>query len=359
MIAVQRLSVLVCLLIIIPDITWADQEALLLEVDGKSHSLLPKPEFNSDYHDIVLLFPHRSGHTYHYKFYLQGLENRWQQTAYPVTRYTNLSGGDYHFLVQVWEDNQKISEHTASFVIKEDFWEKWWFWLFAIIVIVSFIVVMIYFWFLYDFRQRMKVQEIRQRIAADLHDEVGANLSSITFIIELLRKKLSGPESELKPLIEKISRNSQESATLINDTIWALNPEYDSLEKLAEKMKSFAAEILASRDIALTFTPAKTIKTNLSIDQRRDIYLIFKEAVNNAAKHSGANQVTIEMSEKDDSLEISIADNGKGFDTVKTYAGNGLKNYNHRSRSGEVSVKVQSAPGNGTVIRIATNPQNH
>jgi two-component sensor histidine kinase len=359
MAANQKLLFLIGLLAVIPFKLWADQKQLLFDVDGRSHPLTPKPEFSSDYHDIVFLFPNRSGHVYHYKFYLKGLESRWQHAIFPMTRYTNLNGGDYLFIVQVWDGSKKISEHTASFVIKEDFWEKWWFLLFAIIAIVSFITVVIYFWFLYDFRQRMKVQEIRQRIAADLHDEVGANLSSITFLIELLRKRLSMPQDDLKTLIEKISRNSQESAMLINDTIWALNPEYDSLEKLSAKMKSFAAEILASRDIALTFTPDKAVITSLSIDQRKDIYLIFKEAVNNAAKHSGANQVAIEMIEKDGSLEVSIADNGIGFDSVKTYAGNGLKNYERRSRNGGLSVKVQSTPGSGTVIRITTNSQNH
>lgn len=334
-------------------------QELEVYADGEKRSLKSELVLNSEYHEIVFLFPTLPDSVYTYQFRLNDLEDEWKQSAYPVARYTNLNGGKYHFEGRTISGERVISTYNATFEIKEDFWEKWWFWLFVVIVIVSFLSIVIYFWFLYDFRQRMKVQEIRQRIAADLHDEVGANLSSITFFVELLRKKITRSETELNPLLEKISKNSQESATLINDTIWALNPDYDSFEKLAEKMKSFAAEILAARDIALTFHPVPDMKFDLSIDQRRDVYLIFKEAINNAAKHSAANQVVVKMAQIEGALEISVEDNGIGFDSVLTYEGNGLKNYNHRSRGGEAKVKVESEPGKGTTIRIWTNMQNH
>lgn len=332
-------------------------QTLSIYVDGQKRSLKDKLVFNSEYHDIVFVFT--TNRKCEYAFRLEGLEEREITSNYPVARYTNLSGGEYYFYGRILNNGRTVEKFVVPFEIKEDFWEKWWFWLFVAIVIVSFLSIVIYFWFLYDFRQRMKVQEIRQRIAADLHDEVGANLSSITFFVELLRKKLTKSENELNPLLERISKNSQESASLINDTIWALNPEYDSFEKLAEKMKGFASEILAARDIALTFQPIPEIKFDFSIDQRRDVYLIFKEAINNAAKHSQANQVLVKMAEIEGALEISVEDNGIGFDACRVYEGNGLKNYNHRSRSGEAKVKVESKPGQGTTIRIRTTIQNH
>ncbi|HEV7378639.1 MAG TPA: histidine kinase [Dyadobacter sp.] len=330
---------------------------LEIYADGEKRALQSKLVLNSEYHKLVFLFPAMKGKQY--RFRLHGLEKDWQKSTYPVARYTNLNGGNYRFEGEIRNGNNTIRRYETTIEIKEDFWEKWWFWLFVATVIISFVSIVIYFWFLYDFRQRMKVQEIRQRIAADLHDEVGANLSSITFFVELLRKKITGPETDLNTILEKISRNSQESAALINDTIWALNPDYDSFEKMVEKMKSFAAEILAARDIALTFQPAPDMKFDLGIDQRRDIYLIFKEAINNAAKHSEANQVIVKMAQINGSLEILVEDNGIGFDPVGSYEGNGLKNYDHRSRIGEAQVKVDSKPGKGTTISIQTNLQNH
>lgn len=330
-----------------------------IEVDGETHSAKEKLVLNSEYHDINFYFPASLSTGSHVQFRLKGLETEWQTAKYPVVRYTNLGGGKYKFEARVTTGRMPREYHSVLFEIKEDFWEKWWFWSFIIIVIVSFISLVIYFWFLYDFRQRMKVQDIRQRIAADLHDEVGANLSSITFFVELLRKKLGKSEIEVNPLLEKISRNSRESASLISDTIWALNPEYDTFEKLIEKMKSFAAEFLAARDIALAFDVVPDYKFELSIDQRRDMFLIFKEAINNAAKHSSASLVSVIVKEEAGTLEIAVEDDGVGFDTAQTYEGNGLKNYNHRARGGETAVEIRSKPGNGTAIRIRTNVTNH
>jgi signal transduction histidine kinase len=332
---------------------------LLIEIDGQARSAKEKLILNSEYHDIAFYFP--TSHLAHanIQFRLTGLETGWQTAKYPIVRYTNLDGGKYNFEAWVTSDKIPRVRYSVPFEIKEDFWEKWWFWSFIILVIVSFISLVIYFWFLYDFRQRMRVQDIRQRIAADLHDEVGANLSSITFFVELLRKKLGKSEIEVNPLLEKISRNSRESASLISDTIWALNPEYDTFEKLIEKMKSFAAEFLAARDIALAFDPVPDYKFELSIDQRRDMFLIFKEAINNAAKHSSASLVSVSVKEEAGTLEIAVQDDGVGFDTAQTYEGNGLKNYNHRARGGETAVEIYSKPGNGTAIRIRTNLANH
>ena len=329
-----------------------------LEVDGVGRSLEGNLVFNSGYHDIVFYLPYQKDHNYSFEFRLAGLEN-WQKSNYPIARYTNLGGGNYIFQTKLFLNNVLLGQEQFSFEIKEDFWEKWWFWLFVGSVVIAVISITVYFWILYDFRQRMKVQEIRQRIAADLHDEIGANLSSITFFVELLRRKLRNPEGELRSLLERISRNSQESASLINDTIWALNPDYDSFEKLVEKMKNFAAEILASKDIPLTFQRNCTAGPELSIEQRRDIYLIFKEITNNIAKHSKANQVIVTILFEKNILQISVKDDGIGFDTAKIYNGNGLKNYNHRARGGQTEVKIHSGIGLGTEIMIITHGQNH
>ncbi len=335
----------------------ASGTALEVEIDGKVRISPDTIVLGSAYHDIRFLLPADSLAVY--RFRLKGLEKEWQSSVYPLIRYTGLGGGTYTFEGKAIRDGRELSTYSVFLEIRENFWEKWWFWVFIAAILTSAAALALYFWSLYDFRQRLKMLEMRQRIAADLHDEVGANLSSITFIIELLHKQLSGKADHVGLLLEKIRRNSQESASLISDTIWALNPEYDNVEKLSEKMKSFASGILAARDISFDFHIQPGFNPTLSIGQRRDLYLIFKEAINNAARHSEAGSLTVRMLEKAQQIEVTISDDGIGFDPGTEYEGNGLKNYRQRAKTGHVTVAVESAPGKGTTVVIRAGLANH
>jgi Histidine kinase len=331
---------------------------LVLLVDGKKQNIEQKISLNAGYHEIVFLFPNDT--THQYQFYLEKLEDSWKKTAFPEVRYTNLRGGNYVFHGKVLKKNQVIYSCKVPIEIKENFWEKWWFWLFVAFFSILFLVLIIYFWFLYDFRQRMKTEQIRQRIAADLHDEIGANLSSITFLVGSLQKKIKGENADLSFLLEKITDNSTESATLINDTIWALNPSFDTFDKLLERIKSFASGLLSTNDIAFTIENNLTDKQlDLSIEQRRNLYLIIKEAINNVAKHASANKVILKINEDEKGIKINIEDNGKGFDTQKIYEGNGLENYKKRAVGSEFDVKIVSKVDFGTNVEIYLFTKNH
>jgi Histidine kinase len=320
-------------------------------VDGKKQNLTSQISLNAGYHEIVFLFPNDA--KYQYQFYLETLEDSWKKTAFPEVRYTNLSGGNYIFYGQVLSENRAINTYKISIEIKENFWEKWWFWLFVTFFGVLFFGLLIYFWFLYDFRQRMKTEQIRQRIAADLHDEVGANLSSITFLVGSLQKKIKGENADLSFLLEKITDNSTESATLINDTIWALNPSFDTFDKLLERIKSFASSLLSSKDIAFTIENNLTDKyVELSIEQRRNLYLIIKEAINNIAKHSEAKKTFLRISNSKNGIFIEIEDDGKGYDLKAINEGNGLKNIQKRAEDSYFDLKTESEIGKGTKLYL-------
>lgn len=335
----------------------ASGTALEVEIDGEVRLSPDTIVLGSAYHDIRFLLPADSLAAYHFR--LKGLEKEWQSSAYPLIRYTGLGGGTYIFEGKVVRAGRELSTYTVFLEIRENFWEKWWFWVFIAAVLTSGAALALYFWSLYDFRQRLKMLEMRQRIAADLHDEVGANLSSITFIIELLHKQFSGKTDQVGLLLEKIRRNSQESASLISDTIWALNPEYDNIEKLSEKMKNFASGILAARDISFDFHIQPGFNPTLSISQRRDLYLIFKEVINNAARHSEASNLSMSMLQNTQQIEVIISDDGIGFDPGTEHEGNGLKNYRQRAKTGHVAVVVDSLPGKGTTVIITAFTANH
>ena len=336
----------------------SEPSKLSIRIDGQEVSFNANSpiELSADYHEIVFHFPEE----YTYEYRLNNLENQWQKSNFPIIRYTNLDGGDYQFHGKMLLNNTIVKEYLYQIKIQENFWEKWWFWLFVGLFFALFVGSTLYFWFLYDFRQRMKTEEIRQRIAADLHDEVGANLSSITFLVESLRKRLNGSHENVKDLLERIANNSTESATLINDTIWALNPAYDSFDKLLERIKSFASGLFSSNDIAFTIENNLTqTQFELSIEQRRNLYHIIKESINNIIKHASATKVFLRINESENGINIIIEDNGVGFCTKTEYGGNGMKNYKIRTMGDEIKVEVSSEMDVGTKVEVMLLTKNH
>ncbi len=336
----------------------SDPSKLSIRIDGQEVSFNPKSplELSADYHEIVFLFPEK----YTYEYRLENVENQWKKTDFSQVRYTNLDGGRYQFHGKILLKNVVLKEYLIPLNIKENFWEKWWFWLFVGLFFSLFVGSTLYFWFLYDFRQRMKTEQIRQRIAADLHDEVGANLSSITFLVESMRKRLNGSHENVKDLLERISSNSTESATLINDTIWALNPAYDSFDKLLERIKSFASGLFSANDIAFTIeNNLSQSQFELSIEQRRNLYHIIKESINNIVKHASATKVFLRINEDENGIKISIEDNGVGFCTKTEYEGNGMKNYKIRALGEEIKVNLSSEKNVGTKVEVVLLTKNH
>ena len=148
--------------------------------------------------------------------------------------------------------------------------------------------------------------------------------------------------------------DSDETIGMIRDTVWALNPENDSLDILIEKTHTFARQILGSKEINLVFenriTKNKTIK--LSIDNQKNFYLIAKEAINNIAKHSEATEAKITYKMADGMIHFEIADNGKGYDVSKNFEGNGLKNFQKRAKESYMDLKIDTQPQMGTKIKL-------
>ena len=330
---------------------------LQLEIDGKKINSTETVSLFSGYHEIIFHFPSQKKSGTYYSFKISEIEKNWINTPYPNARYTNLNGGVYHFQIKFINTNNQSITLSKSFEIKENFWEKWWFYLLVGISAMAGVSIMIYFWFLYDWRQKMRTQAIRQKIAADLHDEVGANLSSISFLVESLKKSLNGQKEKFDPILDRISGNSIETAGLINDTIWALNPDYDNFEKLLERIKSFGSSILSAKDIAFSIeNHLKSSEIELNIEERRNLFFAIKEAINNAAKHSDATKVNLRIWNADNRIHLAIIDNGSGFNTEILNEGNGLKNFKMRDN---LDISLDSKIGKGTKVEIVLISQNH
>ncbi|WP_428657357.1 tetratricopeptide repeat-containing sensor histidine kinase [Runella sp.] len=203
-------------------------------------------------------------------------------------------------------------------------------------------------------RQLQLSDRIRSQIARDLHDDLGATLSGVAMLSQAAKRQLKGKDEQLKELLDLISINSQRTVSTIRDIIWTTRPMNDSLESITTKMNIFASEMLDPKRIKYEFCVAEDLKGyKLPSNQQYNFYLIFKEAINNAAKYAQASHVWINIFNKNQQLHLSIKDNGVGFDKdLVKGSGNGLFNMEKRVEELDGSLTVQSAPNNGTTIEL-------
>jgi len=200
----------------------------------------------------------------------------------------------------------------------------------------------------------LQIVNIRTRIATDLHDDVGANLTRISFLSEVAKQNLGGANgSEDSPLMS-ISRIARESVGSMSDIVWAIDPKADTLLDLTRKMRQHADEVFTLRDIELDFrAPSVKESLRLGVDVRRDLLLIFKEAVNNAARHSRCTRVAIKLDVHASRLLLEVADNGTGFDDAVESEGHGLRSMKRRARALEGTLEFVVQPELGTTIKVS------
>ncbi len=285
-----------------------------------------------------------------YKFRISNADDyrKWRDIgSEPLLRFPSLEGGSYELEIR---GNPKNEKHKYRVLVQQTFWQEWWFWPSIVFYVLCLLGIASYFFFIYNLRQKLKVQEIRNRIAADLHDEVGSNLSSIAIFVELLRKKAP---VELNPILDKITSNSKESVQLMQDTIWAIQAKNDDFQKFIEKMKDFSRTILSAKNISLNFDCQISDNKNvLTMDQRKNAYLIFKESINNIAKHANATKVNVKIWNENEYIFIEVLDNGQGFDTDSSFSGNGLLNFKQRAAESDMHIDIYSEQGKGTRILL-------
>ena len=193
---------------------------------------------------------------------------------------------------------------------------------------------------------------MRSRIASDLHDEIGSNLSSISLSSQMLKKSASLKENERMQL-EEITATTRETADSIRDIIWFINPEHDKMDNLIAKMQDIASKQLYG--IEYNFESGENIIIqSKDLQFRRNLFLIYKEILHNIAKHSKADNVIIKIQESKKEFTLLVTDNGLGFDEMKIDIkhGDGIKNI--RSRAAEIGglLNISSKPGNGTSILL-------
>jgi two-component system, NarL family, sensor histidine kinase UhpB len=208
----------------------------------------------------------------------------------------------------------------------------------------------------YQLKKKLEQQKnllaIRNNISQDLHDDIGASLSNINILNELAKRNIEQPEKS-KEYLSKASEDIQRISESLSDIVWNINPRYDDLQNLFIRMKRYAADMLDGKNIEGQFEfPSTETSPVLGMTQRRDLYLIFKEAVNNLVKYSGAKQATITVSADAHFISMFIKDDGKGFDRNAVKTGNGLQNMEHRAKASGAEVSIVTEPGIGTAVNL-------
>src|SRR5690606_32466628 len=264
-----------------------------------------------------------------YEYKLEGFEADWVQTAgRRFASYTNLPPGEYTFRVKGSNSAEVWNKEGASFkfIIYPPFWQTWWFYILAAAALVSLII------FIHKYRLRMKlkrlyeIETVRKKIADDFHDELGHKLTKISLYSELMRKDLNGSLKEAGDYLKKINDAANSLFDDTKDFIWSLDPVKDSLYDLSVYLKDFGDELFDKTEIAFRVIeiPVELSQINLLMEWKRQLILIFKEAMHNCLRHSSSKNVKLAVSVNEDIIEITLTDDGQGFAASNGTRGRGI-----------------------------------
>lgn len=236
------------------------------------------------------------------------------------------------------ELNLKSQRNTTIFIISA--------------IVFASVLITVYIRYRNRLNQLKKLNEVRNTISRDLHDEIGATLSSINIYSEVAKNKLNDND-DVRLLLQRINDGSLKMMESMSDIVWYVNPKNDIAANTIIRMREYAAPVLEAKQINLEFNADDKVSAiKFSMQQRQHLYLLFKEAINNIAKYANANNAIVTIKCVNEIISLSIADDGKGFDLNNHKSGNGLLNMQQRTEflKGKCSIKTQ--PGTGTNINI-------
>lgn len=205
--------------------------------------------------------------------------------------------------------------------------------------------------------RRMQVEQLRTRLSRDLHDDIGSTLSSINILSTVARRKAeAGDDAGAAASLSGISERSERLMRNMSDIVWSVDPDRDTLEEMLVRMREFGAAVLEPKGMNYRFDSSGELTATMSPMVKSNLYLIFKEAVNNAAKHAQATEVVVTFTHENNRLRMTIADNGNGNGgaegATSTTGGNGIRNMRARALEMKAELRISRAAHQGTVIDL-------
>ena len=301
-----------------------------------------------------------------YAFMLEGFDEEWVYTHDRKATYTNIDAGEYTFKVK-GSNNDGIWNEVPTelkIIIHPPWWKTKWAYGFYLLAFSGLI-----WWF---FRQRMEAvrremktkariekakvnerEKVRARSSRDFHDEAGNKLTKISLYTGLLKNKANS-DMEMMDFVNGIESNLKELSSGMRDFIWVLDPKHDSLLETLLRIKQFGDNLFEHSGIEFTFNNqiSESMDINLDLNTRRNLLMIFKEAMNNCLKYAKAHEVKMTASLNDNDLTISLIDDGMGFAKENLGRINGLENMKIRANESGGNLTVEASPGLGTAIRF-------
>jgi ligand-binding sensor domain-containing protein len=297
-----------------------------------------------------------------YAYMLEGLDGNWIEAGTRrYVSYTNLDPG--HYVLRVRGSNNDGVWNTAgtalSITIVPPYWRTWWFQVLA----VGTIAAILFFMYRYRVNKLLEIERIRTSIASDLHDDIGSTLTEIALYSDVglrsLRQHHDGAalseeeRTKLLSLLGEIGTTSRSLIDAMNDIVWSIDPRNDSFEFLLVRIRMHATKMLEAKGINYEIDiPGGLASLRFPLGSRRRLFLIYKEAINNALRHAQATRVALTLKREGRLLVMSIVDNGTGFDPGSGSRGNGLHNMQSRARSIGGELSIMSAPGLGTTVTL-------
>lgn len=311
-------------------------------------------DYNQNYFTFdYLALNYTQSHLNKYAYKMVGLDKKWNYVgSRRYVSYANLDEGSYTFLVKACNNDGVWNNKPAKFtlIILPPFWHRWWFFLLAFAITTG----AVYSLYVYNIKQLKIRLLMRDKIARDLHDDIGSTLSGINIFSNIALQKL-GFEQPARELVEKISDKSQKSLEALSDIVWSIDTRNDDMDDFVMKANEYLS-VLDAQGIGYDFSispEAGQVKLGMVI--RRELYMVFKEAVCNALKYAGCSFIKICLSRQKDTFTLLVNDNGKGFDTAAASSGNGLYNMKQRAQKMNGTLSIDSAVGKGTTVTLKFN----
>jgi len=293
-----------------------------------------------------------AGDVLRYQYKLEGSGADWSApTEQRTVNFASLSPGRYQFLVRAVNSEGAASEQPAVviFTILPPIWQRWWF----VTLMLMTGALAVYALYRYRVARLLELERVRTRIASDLHDDIGSNLSLIAGLSEMLRQQARQVDSQIAERLAVIANASRQSVEAMGDIVWAVNPKRDNVIDLAHRMRRFASDSLAARNIEFHLDapkPNQNVKINAEL--RREVFLVFKEGINNIARHSGCKTAAATLKIERGTIILELNDDGHGFDESNVDEGHGLESMRRRADKlrGKIDVNSQTRAGTTMIL---------
>src|SRR5262249_38937301 len=297
------------------------------------------------------------GEVLRYQYKLEGTDRDWGSPTEQRSVTYRLAPGRYKFLGGAVNSDGVSSATPAviTFRILPPVWARWWF----LMLVAIGLILILYRFYRYRVGRLLELERIRTRIATDLHDDIGSSLSRMAILSEVAKRQMEGAGNGSVSILTEIAESARGVVDSMSDIVWAIDPRRDDLKNVVFRVRQFASDLLGAKGISWTFqAPAEFDKAKLNPQQRRHIFLIFKEAISNSARHADCSSVWLSLAIVHNKIIAEIRDDGRGVAVVSDQVGgigrggHGLLNMRSRAAQLGGELIIDSPPGGGTSIKV-------